>query len=369
MTWRPILEGDDAARARAAIDDIAAALRGPVALPRGLEHSLSRGAAGIATFHAYRGDRRAAARWLGAAVEPVGRGGIDGSLYGGVTGVAWALEHLGGGAPAELDRWLAGHLARRAAPGDHDLMAGLAGSAVYALERGARRCLEQVVERLGEIAVADADGLTWPAADGRVNHGLAHGVPAVIAVLAACDARPLLDGAVAWLLAQPARPERAAWCYGDPGVAIALLRAARAADQPAWERAALGLALGVARRAPEGCGVEDAGLCHGAAGLGHLLNRLAQALGGDHELLAAARYWLRRALDLRAPESGVAGYTALRYDAQQRAYADPDPGLLMGAAGIGLALLAATSDVEPAWDRTLLLSAAPVPVAAAAVAA
>jgi hypothetical protein len=77
---------------------------------------------------------------------------------------------------------------------------------------------------------------------------------------------------------------------------------------------------------------------------------------GDPELLAAARYWLRRALDLREPATGVAGYTALRYDAQARAYADPDPGLLMGAAGIGLALLAATGDVEPAWDRILLLS-------------
>jgi hypothetical protein len=367
MTWRPILEGEDAERARAAIDEIAAALAGPVMLPRGLEHSLSRGAAGIATFHAYRGNRRAAARWLGAAVDAVGRGGMNGSLYGGVTGVAWALDHIGGGAPEDVDRWLAGHLAQPAVPGDHDLMAGLGGYAVYALERGALRCLEQVVERLGELAVADGDGPTWPTADGRVNLGLAHGVSAVIAVLAACGAQPLLDGAVAWLLAQPARDERAAWCYGDPGVAIALLQAARAAGDPAWERSALELALGVAGRAPEDCGVLDASLCHGAAGLGHLLNRLAQAMG-DPELLAAARYWLRRALDLREPGTGVGGYTALRYDARARAYADPDPGLLMGAAGIGLALLAATSDVEPAWDRVLLLSAAPVRVAAAVAA-
>src|SRR4051812_11361252 len=137
MTWRPILDGDDAVRARAAIDDIAAALSGPLALPRGLEHSLSRGAAGIATFHAYSGNRRAAAHWLGAAVEAVGRGGMNGSLYGGVTGIAWALDHLGGDAPEDVDGWLAGRLAQPPAPGDHDLMAGLGGYAVYALERGA----------------------------------------------------------------------------------------------------------------------------------------------------------------------------------------------------------------------------------------
>jgi hypothetical protein len=34
----------------------------------------------------------------------------------------------------------------------------------------------------------------------------------------------------------------------------------------------------------------------------------------------------------------------------------PDPGFLTGAAGVGLALLAAISDVEPEWDRVLLLS-------------
>jgi lantibiotic biosynthesis protein len=31
-----------------------------------------------------------------------------------------------------------------------------------------------------------------------------------------------------------------------------------------------------------------------------------------------------------------------------------DPGFLTGAAGIGLALLAAVSPVEPEWDRLLL---------------
>jgi hypothetical protein len=32
---------------------------------------------------------------------------------------------------------------------------------------------------------------------------------------------------------------------------------------------------------------------------------------------------------------------------------------LMGVAGIGLALLAATSTVEPAWDRVILSNLAP----------
>jgi lantibiotic biosynthesis protein len=33
-----------------------------------------------------------------------------------------------------------------------------------------------------------------------------------------------------------------------------------------------------------------------------------------------------------------------------------EPGLLTGTAGVGLALLAAISPVEPRWDRAMLLS-------------
>jgi hypothetical protein len=36
---------------------------------------------------------------------------------------------------------------------------------------------------------------------------------------------------------------------------------------------------------------------------------------------------------------------------------DADPGLLTGAAGIALALDAATSNREPEWDRFMLVSA------------
>jgi lantibiotic biosynthesis protein len=37
----------------------------------------------------------------------------------------------------------------------------------------------------------------------------------------------------------------------------------------------------------------------------------------------------------------------------------PDPGFLTGIAGIGLALLAATTPIDPLWDRLLAVSARP----------
>jgi hypothetical protein len=100
--------------------------------------------------------------------------------------------------------------------------------------------------------------------------------------------------------------------------------------------------------------VVDAGLCHGAAGLMHVFNRLWQGTG-DEAFRDAAVRWAEKTLALRG--EGVGGYRS--FNPLVEAKWDDDPGFLTGAAGIGLALLAATSDVEPRWDVTLL---ADVPV-------
>lgn len=210
---------------------------------------------------------------------------------------------------------------------------------------------------------------------------MAHGVPGPIALLgAACaagvavdTARPLLEAAVRWLLrtglegpdgppvvrswwlpgAEP-HPARTAWCYGAPGVAATLLMAACAAGEPAWEDAAVRLARGAATWRVDDSGVVDAGLCHGAAGLGLVFMRLHQATG-EAELRDAARYWFEHALSLRRPGTGVAGFSTENLDGYVA-----DPGLLTGTSGIALALHAAATDREPTWDRALLLSTSTV---------
>jgi hypothetical protein len=185
-------------------------------------------------------------------------------------------------------------------------------------------------------------------------------------------ARPLLVGTVRWLLAQQTpggfpsgiekeradQPARLAWCYGDPGVAAALLWAARLVDEPAWEQEARAIARRAAQQPAEQAGVVDAGLCHGAAGLGHLFNRLFQATG-DPCLAEAARFWFERTLQMRRSGRGVGGYEAWQLDDDGKVTRIADPGLLTGAAGIALALLAVTTPVEPAWDRMLLVEIPP----------
>jgi hypothetical protein len=413
MSWQPLLQGalkDQAAESlRAILDD----LPSPGPHP-GVDPSLAGGTAGQALLHGYLAEPRrsqghgaAAADCLRHATAALADIPADASLYGGLTGVGWAIAHLQGRLPglsgeddaAEIDETLLDHLGQAPRADEYDLVNGLVGFGVYALERLPRRAavtaLERVIDRLAGTAEYRPEGITWwtnpawlpPEARARFprgyyNLGLAHGVPGVIALLgqacaagvAAARARPLLEGAVRWLLAHQGpegfppwtgpdaadRPARLAWCYGDPGVAAALLGAARCTGEPAWEREALAMARRAARRPPGGSGVVDAGLCHGAAGLGHLFNRLFQAAGGPW-LAEAARSWFGRTLEMRRPGRGVGGYEAW----QRGDGGDPtwiaDSGLLTGAVGIALALRAAATPVEPDWDRVLLVSVPPRP--------
>lgn len=439
--WRPLLEGDLADRAWETVNDIAEALESwsPGEAPGRRESdpgfAIGGGTAGQALFHGYlaqagvgEAERQAerSEQLLDQAIESLATVPMRPALYAGFTGVAWAAEHLGrllGGEAeddvyeddvyegdvdegdedmnGEIDEALLTALERSSWAGDYDLISGLVGFGVYALERiprpSAVRCLEAIVDRLDETAERNGQEVTWftppemlpPISReqtplGCYNVGVAHGVPGVLPLLAdACrlgireeKARPLLEGAVRWLLSQhlwehrgacypswigpglEPRPSRLAWCYGDPGIAATLLYAARILGVEEWESAALTIAAHAASAEPEIAGVRDAGLCHGAFGLAHLYNRIHQAAGGD--LFAdAARLWYRLGLDLRKRGRGIAGFECWAPNPGMEPGWEADPGFLTGVSGIGLALLAGVTPVEPEWDRLLLVAIPP----------
>ncbi len=404
MSWKPLLVGEQKDRAGERVREIVEHLSAPPH-DSASDPSLASGAAGLALLHGYLAlvedspDHVALAiSCLKRATAAMSDRPVVASLYSGLMGLGWAIQHLRGKLPgldgeadlSEIDIILRDYLASSPWRDEYDLIGGLVGLGVYALERlpAAAACLERVIELLTETAERQAKEITWwtnPAwlppetraknPLGYYNLGLAHGIPGVVAFLGrACAAgiaidkvRHLLEGAVRWLLAhqQPGgfaawygpevetKSARLAWCYGDPGVAVALLGAARCVAEPTWEREARAIARRAAERPNEQAGVVDAGLCHGAAGLAHLFNRLYQATG-ELQLAEAARSWFGRTLEMHRPGRGIGGYEALLPDANGALNWLPDAGLLTGSAGIALALLAAVTPIQPAWDRTLL---------------
>jgi hypothetical protein len=421
MSWQPLLQDAVKDRALESVQAIVADLAG-LSLDPASDPSLASGTAGLALLYGYLAQVQGAAdhaatgvRLLQQATAAVADKPAWASLYLGLTGVGWALAHLRGRLPgldgeddlAAMDNVLLDHLGQSPWRDDYDLISGLVGFGVYALERppgpAAAACLARVLDRLGQTAEHSVEGFTWRTSPaliypedrgmfpcGYYNLGLAHGVPGVVALLGqACaavsplaqrgsgegreTARALLEGAVKWLLARqgtggfPAwlEPGKAAdgpaplgWCYGDPGVAVALLGAARCVGELDWERKARAVARRAARRSPEETGVADAGLCHGAAGLGHLFNRLFQATG-EPVLAEAARFWFDRTLALREPGQGIGGYRAWAPGDNGARTWVAEPGLLTGAAGVALALLAAATPLEPSWDRIMLVGIPP----------
>ena len=333
--------------------------------------SVALGLTGVGLLYAYlaqsSGQERHAKvseRLLRQAVASLPNSALPPGLLQGATGVVWCVEHvgrlLGVRAPAGEDTDLAGsfdRLLETSLASAHwesvlDLVDGVVGIGVYALERLPRptavRCIERVLDRLEAAAVQHSTGVAWHSrvfeevGDGSlaatgpvvVNVGMAHGMAGFIAFLSAiCTAGHeleragrLLRGAVEWLLAhrihgdttgglfpavvEPGRvlsPSRSAWCYGDPGVATALVSAAMALGQCDWRHAALQTGLASCAVRFRDSGVRDACLCHGASGLGHMLNRLFQATGIP-EFGEAARRWLRVTVGMRRQGEGIGGF-------------------------------------------------------------
>ena len=376
--------------------------------------SLAGGHAGVALFYGFLSlatgrseDGERAREHRDQAIEGLAREPLGASLWGGFPGVAWAVEMVdrqvdpdAGDRTEAVDGALVDMLARPALwPLPHDLVRDATGTGLYVLSRlsqpWARPALESVLDRLEDAAVRDPAGHVywWTPAEELLDEevakerpsgvgdlGVAHGVPGAIGLLGLLAAagvggdraRALLDGAVRWLWSQavpepdgpsfpvwtsPDEPEstpaRSAWCYGDPGVAAALLLAARGTGNPTWEREAVALARRAARRDPDETGVENACMCHGSAGLAHVFHRLYRATGVE-ELGDAARFWLADTVQ-RCESAARSGDPAwILGDEYGPHWTGAD--ITDGAAGIALVLLAAATDIDPAWDRMFLLS-------------
>ncbi|MCA9755494.1 MAG: lanthionine synthetase C family protein [Candidatus Eisenbacteria bacterium] len=346
---------------------------------------------------------------LEESIEQLPSADMDASLLCGFPGVAWAVEHVLSvlGQPqdgeddlnADIDESLLEGLSDPSFVPAYDLIDGLAGHGIYALERRGRplaeRMIDAILKRLERTACVQSVGVSWPSgmltrtAQGQdvevderyFNLGLSHGVPGVVGILSRFASVPsvrsramsLLASAVDWLLAQrlPAGgvsaypdfvadgvtpdPARLAWCYGDPGVAVTLCGAGMVLGRPDVVAHALEVAHVASCRELDGSGVVDAGLCHGSAGVAHLFHRIYRATG-DETCREAALSWLARLLERREDVPNVAGLATYCFERKMDGEYIEDPAWLTGAAGAGLVLLSALSDLPlPTWDRALLV--------------
>ncbi|MFJ1708242.1 lanthionine synthetase C family protein [Kitasatospora sp. NPDC088346] len=281
----------------------------------------------------------------------------------------------------------------------YDTISGLAGMGGHLLELDRPGPTAQVLATLAHLALpvraggrelpgwwVAQDATTYrpvPPAEGHANLGAAHGVPGPLALLALAwrqgirvpGQRAAITALARWLCdraeedaagiwwpgqlsldpAQDGRAGRPSWCYGGPGIARSLQLAGIALDVRPWRDAgvaALGDALTRLER-PRSAPLDDAGLCHGWAGLLQTTWRAARD-SGDPRLTARVPWVAGRLLDL-VDRSGPFGFAA---GPGRRDPEEHPAGFLTGAAGAALALHTFAADTAPAtgWDRALLLA-------------
>ncbi|MER7045561.1 lanthionine synthetase C family protein [Streptomyces jumonjinensis] len=410
MTTHPALDLADAISSQLADPDVPRSW----AVPAYGQH-LAYGPPGIALLHIERaahglGPRQRAHDWLTAASRQPLTSGPDSHPFYGAPALAHALACAADRFPGayqsaldSLDRQIVIDVRRRLEAAhrridagrlpqlaEFDVIRGLTGYAAYLLRRSpdgdTTRAVLAYCVRLTEPPTEQDEPLpgwwteTGPSGNpddrfpgGHANHGMAHGIGGVLALLAlAARHGTVVSGhhaamrtILAWLdrwetgpgpawpywitrdelrtgRLTPSTPRRPSWCYGTAGLARAQQLAGLALGDTRRRVRAENALVAALTDADQLKAITDNGLCHGVAGLAHLAARVAE----DAHATTVDR--IRAAIPALLNE-------ILPPDA---ALGSGDPGLLDGAAGVALALIAPSTTTSPrsAWDSCLLIA-------------
>ncbi|MCD4665285.1 MAG: lanthionine synthetase C family protein [Bacteroidales bacterium] len=327
---------------------------------------------------------------------------VHNTFAGGLSGVGWAFSHLVQNdfidaeideVLGELDEFIYSSMIYNIHNGNYDFLHGALGNWMFFMNRTSEKKYEdyliKLIDEIEKTSHKDkGGGLKWKSElnpeTGKIgyNISLSHGMASIISVLSkvytlkidADRVLYLLQGAVRYLLNQKLDKEkygfnfphlakesleeisrsRLAWCYGDLGIGMSLYLASRRLGNKDWEKEALDVLLhSTQRRSLSENDVVDAGICHGTSGIAHIYNRMFFYTGID-DFKNASYFWIKETLRMAKFEDGFSGYKMWR--SEKHGGWKAEAGLLEGVAGIGLALISAISDIEPAWDECLLLS-------------
>lgn len=152
---------------------------------------------------------------------------------------------------------------------------------------------------------------------------------------------------------QNSQNSRLAWCYGDLGIGITLLHAAKALDNDKlYKKAIQILTHSSLRTLPEKTLVSDAGICHGAFGNALIFNR-AFKITNNPIFYEASIFWCNEGLKMAFHEDGNAGYK--KWFPEKKEW-ETEISLLEGISGIGLTIINLLHESDSNWDECLMLS-------------
>ena len=313
------------------------------------------------------------------------------SFCNGVAGLGWCLKYfeerdvIEGSVQEvmnEISPSLYSQMIDLMKSGKYDFLNGTLGIALccYKIESESL-FFDDLIHEMQRVSIKMDDGIAWFSTMSQkdiihkvINLSLSHGLSGIISLFCKiCHVRnvlPLLRESTKFLVNQQQdntiytscfpsilsdtvnyRNSRLAWCYGDLGIAVSLLKASRTLNDQDYHDISMKVLLSCSeRRDVNKEFVVDGGICHGSAGIAHIFNRVYQNSEND-TFKDAALYWIDDCIRKSDFNDGLAGYKVWKRDGWIT-----KTGLLEGIAGIGLVLISTISDLEPDWDECLMLS-------------
>ncbi len=208
--------------------------------------------------------------------------------------------------------------------------------------------------------------------------GLSHGVPAILLVLLKIASKfndkatekllsTVINGMMEYLsFADKSffplfetrnegliRNDRIGWCYGDVSCAYSIMLVGIFLNNEEFIKISKTILLHYCKMSNELTSkIIDPDFCHGTIGIAHIYSRVYNIMHEDI-YKETAQFWYNQTLSKSNFANGVAGF--MHYDSFSNSY-KPNLSLLEGISGIGLSFISSISNIEPRWDKCLLLS-------------
>lgn len=299
----------------------------------------------------------------------------------------------------EIDELLFNQMMFEIDNGNYDFLHGALGIGLYFLKKHKNttrkskkniyaQYLMRLLENLEKLAVKTTNGYYWHSKISYNSHlkdvcdlGLSHGLSSILSFLALSYHISELKGLSEKLIISGVEfietllkfnfstefvlpnyilldqklessmkiNSRLAWCYGDLGVGLTLLKVSELLNRKSVRTNSLNILKSTLNRTdPLKYQVKDAGICHGAFGLAKIYGNIYNKTRQD-TFLTARNHWTSIGLDM-ANHKNIAGFKALINNLWIE-----DTSLLEGTSGIGLSILEILHDKKSKWGEAFLI--------------
>ncbi|MEM1337010.1 MAG: lanthionine synthetase C family protein [Bacteroidota bacterium] len=329
------------------------------------------------------------------------------SFSTGIAGFTWTIQHLQAqqfididydDLLSQFDNYLSTQMKMDFEQGEYDFMHGALGYAFYFLYRYEhtkntdlkkryQSHLSESINSLERLSIQKNNTTKWKSfldinkTKEGYNLGLSHGIPSILYYLSRLQTIDVFKESAAKLIAGGANymlelvkkdgknlslfptwiekdapieyDSRIAWCYGDLGIGLSLLRAGRAIEDVAIQNHALEiLKTTTTRRMPDDTLVNDAGICHGSYGNALIYQSLFQK-SNDISFKKSLDFWIEDGVQKAIHKDGYGGYK--QWNGHSKIWTSK-LSVLEGIAGIGLVIIDYLSEKPNSWNECLMIS-------------